>query len=542
MRLVLALLLPLALGSASPARVHDIRDHGALPDGTTLSTAAVNSAVIAAAAEGGGTVRIPAGRFLSGTIYLLSNVTLQLEAGAVLLGSTELKDYPENPAPEPVDTPEFKRIRHLYPGNLEFGRHSLIYAAGQDNVAVIGPGLIDGQGDHPNFTKSVLVARGLTRNQAHFRRPYGLGFVRCTNVRVQDVAFRNMAFWCQSYLDCDGVQVTGVTINSRHNDRNNDGIDLDGCRNVRVSDCHFNTGDDSICLKASYRDCENIVITNSVCNSLANGVKFGTASNGGFRNIAISNLTMEHVSAAGLALEVVDGGTLDGVVISNIVMNQVGAAIFIRLGDRGARWMQPADHAVGALRNVSISNVVAQVFTPYDGRPLASSISGLPGHPVEHISLSNIRILSLRDQPRSLTAGLATADVPEQPGDYPEYSMFGSLPAYGLYVRHARDVTLDNVWVGFARQDHRSSLVVDDAEDLQVRGWTAQTLPGADPVLRFKDVRRAAITGTVAPRETGNFLKVEGRSTDITIFGSDLTAARQPVELAPGVAEVNVRR
>jgi hypothetical protein len=409
-------------------------------------------------------------------------------------------------------------------------------------VEVTGPGLIEGQGDHPNFSKKEMIARGYSRERAHASRPFALGFVRCTNVRVSNLSMRNLAFWSESYLDCDGVLVDGVNVESRAVDRNNDGIDLDGSRNVRVANCRFNTGDDSICLKASYRDCENIVITNVVCQSLANGLKFGTASNGGFRNVAVSNLTMEDVRAAGLALEVVDGGTMDGVTISNVVMRRVGAALFVRLGDRGARWMKPEDHAVGAIRNVSLRDIVASVFTPSDARPLASSISGLADHPVEGISLSNVRIESLRTQPREATRGLVDASVPEQPGEYPEYSMFGSLPAYGLYIRHARGISLDQVEVGFAEMDHRSSLVAEDVRELQLRGWRARALPDGDPVLQFRSVRGAAVSGTMAPEGAGVFLRVEGASRDISLAGSDLWRSATPVVLGPGLPVGTVRR
>lgn len=538
------LLLPLGLAAkdSGPAGWHDVRDFGARPDGTTICTAAFNRAVEAAVAAGGGTVYVPPGRYLTGTVYLQSNVTFHLEAGAVLLGSTDLKDYPENPAPVPADTLEFRRSQHVYPSRLEFGRYSLIYAAGQQNVAVVGRGVIDGQGDHPNFSKKELVARGLTRDEAHFRRPYALGFVRCSNVRVRDVTFRNLAFWCQDYLDCEDVLVDGVTVDSPAVDRNNDGIDIDGSRRVRVANCRFDTGDDSICLKASYRDCEDIVITNCVCSSLANGVKFGTASNGGFRNVAVSNIAVQQAGASGLALELVDGGTMDGIAISNLVMDEVGAAIFIKLGDRGSRWMKPEHHKVGTLRNISISNVVAKVFTPYDARPLGNSITGVPGHFIENVTLSNIRLISVRDQPREATRAIATAPVPENAADYPEYSMLGELPAHGLFVRHVRGLTLENVEFSFSARDHRSALVCDDVQDVEVRGLRARVLPEAEPVVRFTDVQRAAITGTVAPPDAGIFLRVEGDSADISVTGADLSRAREPVLLAPGLAPAAVRR
>jgi len=533
--LVAAGLIPLARGS------RNILDFGARPDGVTLNTVAINATVAAVVRDGGGTVIVPAGRYLTGTIYLKSHVILELAAGAVLLGSTDLKDYPENPPPAPLDTREFRRAAHVYPDRLEYGRFALIVADGQEHVGVVGPGSIDGQGDHPNFSKRVLVERGLTRDQAHLRRPFGLSFVRCTNVRVRGITLRNLAFWCEGYLDCSDVVIEGVTVDSPAEDRNNDGVDLDGSRHVRVSHCKFNTGDDSICLKASFRDCEDIVIEHCACSSLANGVKCGTMSNGGFKNIVVSHLTMEHVGGAGLALEVVDGGVMDGITVSDVVMNQVGAAVFIRLGDRGSTWMKPEDHAVGAVRNITIRNVDAKVFTPYDGRPLASSITGLPGHPVEGVTLTNVRISSERAHPRTETRALVGMTVPEPATAYPEYSMFGSLPAYGLYVRHARQVTLTDVTVGFPGEDRRSALVADDVDGLVLAGWRSRTLTDSEPVLWLRDVRRAAITRATLPDPAVAFLHVEGESAEISLEGAERFRARKLISVAPNLPATVVR-
>lgn len=535
--------LALPLGAAErPAPVHDARDYGARGDGAALDSAAINRAIAAAAAAGGGTVVVPAGRYRCGTVFLRSHVTLRLEAGSVLVGSTELSDYPEAAPPAPTDTVEFRRLLPVYPTRFEYGRHSLIQAIGLENVAIEGRGVIDGSGDHPNFAKAELIRRGLTRQEAHSRRPYGLSFIQCRNVRVSGISFRNLAFWAQDYLDCEDVLVDGITVDSPALDRNNDGIDIDGSRRVRVVNSFFNTGDDAICLKASYRDCEDIVISNNVVTSLVNGIKMGTASNGGFKNIAISNIVMRKIGAAGLALQIVDGGHLDGVTVSNVVMHEVGAAIFIRLGDRGRAWMRPEHHVVGSLRNVQISNVIAQIYTPWDGRPLGSSISGLPGHPVENVTLSNVRVITLREQSRDATRGLGEAEIPENPLDYPEYSMFGSLPAYGLYARHVRGLTLDNVSTDFRIVDHRSALVCDQVENLRIIGWQSRTLPESDPVIRLREVRRADLFGLSADPGTPVFLRIDGASADVALRASDLSGATEPVAFGPGVDPVVLRR
>lgn len=538
--LLFALTVLVGACEAAGTFARDICDYGAVGDGMTLNTNAINRAVEEVAAAGGGTVVVPAGRYRTGTIWLKSNVVLNLSPGSVLIGSTDLRDYPEQPAPAPDDTVEFRRILHMYPQRLEYGRYSLISAVGQENVGVTGEGIIDGSGDHPNFSKAEMRKAGLSREEAHFRRPYGLSFVRCTNVTVKGVTLRNQAFWCQSYLDCDGVLVDGVRVDSLVHDRNNDGIDIDGCRKVRVQNCWLDAGDDAICLKSSFRTCEDVVITNNVCSSLANGVKMGTASVGGFRNIAISNLVLRRVAAAGIALEVVDGGTLDGVVISNVVMREVGAAIFIRLGDRGRQWMRPDDRTVGALRNVSIENIIAHIFTPYDGRPLASSISGLVERPVENIRLSGVKLVLQREHSREVAREIARTPVLEAETDYPEYSMFGPLPASGFYVRHVRGMVFADVEVSLVASDYRSVLVCDDVEDLRVSGWRGHVPAESEPYFYFRDVRGADLPAAIAPK-CATFLHVEGASEDITLPGADLSRAAVPVSLVAPLPAESVR-
>jgi hypothetical protein len=521
-RLARPLACACALGltvAAADGSDRSILDTGAVPDGKTLCTAAINRAVGEVAAAGGGTVLVPPGTYLTGTIRLKSRVTLQLENGATLLGSKDIADYPENPAPRPG--PE-----------LEYGRYALICAQGAEDVAIVGQGRICGQGDHPNFTKKDLVARGVSPRDAYLKRPYGLSFVGCRRVTVEGVTLQNIAFWCEDYLDCDGVVVHGVTVDSMKNDYNNDGIDIDGSRNVRVSDCRFYAGDDAICLKAGYRDCENVTVTNCSVTSLANGVKFGTASNAGFKNIAISNIVCDQIQAAGIALEIVDGGTMDGVALSNFVMRDVGTAVFIRLGNRAKQWTDIPPPGIGQIRNISISHVVANVHGP-DGRPLASSITGLAGHPVENVTISDVRIVAQRAHAKA-ECDIPLAGVGEHERDYPESAMFGPLPAYGFFVRHVQGLTLRNLDVSFAEEDFRSALVCDDVTDLRLEGLRTRTLPESHPVIQLQGVRGALLSGLVAPAGTKVFLDVGGNSERIVVQSSNLGAASQPVAPADG--------
>lgn len=511
--------------SAKVMRWENAQAHGAVGDGQTVNTVAINHAIVALSASGGGTLHFTQGTYLTGTIYLRSGVTLELDSGVTLMGTTDLADYPENRAPRPGD-------------RLEYGRHALIQAEGQHDIAIVGQGRIYGQGDHSNFTKRDLLARGWTPRAAYLRRPYGLSFVRCQRVRVEGIRIENIAFWCQHYLDCDDVLVRGVTVDSKKLDYNNDGIDIDSSRHVRVCDCYFSVGDDAICFKASYGDCENVVVTNCTASSLANGVKFGTASSGGFKNITVSHITLEDIQAAGIALEIVDGGTLDGVTLDHFTMHKVGAAIFIRLGDMARRWTddQPM-RAIGVLKNVSISDVVAEQASS-DTRPLCGSITGLPGHPVENISLSNVRITTTRDHDRARSQ-IDFHKVPEVESTYPEYAMFCELPAYGLYLRHVRGLTLRNVQVSFTGQDYRSAIVCDDVEQITIDGFQARSLPQSAATLYFNDVRSAAINGIAAPLATNMLLQVEGRSHGIHLGFKTLAQAGHLVIGGTGASAVD---
>ena len=294
----------------------DPRDYGAAGDGQHFDTAAIQAAIDAATNAGGGCVYLHNGTFLCGPLRLKSNVTLYLESGAVLLGSPRIEDYPEQPSSYPSRS------------SSQFTRRSLIFAEKVENVAIEGGGIIDGQGASPAFHHP-----GMTESF----RPLLLRFSECRKVRVKDVTLRNSAMWVQIYLACDNVLIDGITVASRVN-ANNDGIDIDESTNVRIANCNIWSGDDAVCLKSSsLRGCRNVVVDNCTISSLCSALKLGTDSSGGFQNITITNCAIYDTGIAGIALECVDGGTLDRVLVSNIAMENVGGAIFLRLGLRRLR-------------------------------------------------------------------------------------------------------------------------------------------------------------------------------------------------------------
>ncbi len=492
---------PAAAAPQTPSGALNVRDFGAVPDGVSLTTAALQQAIDACARAGGGTVYFPAGRYLSGTLFLKSRVTVHLAAGATLVGSKNLSDYPVTVA-----------ALRSYTDN--YTDKSLIYAENVEDVAIHGRGAIDGQG--AAFKGPYKV------------RPYMIRVINCRNVSVRDLTIVDSPMWVQHYLACENVIIDGIAVHSRVNG-NNDGIDIDGCQKVRIANCEISSGDDAIVLKSTLdRPCRDVSITNCVLSTACNALKLGTESNGGFENIVISNCTIYDTRLSGIALELVDGGVEDRVIVSNITMNNVSNPIFIRLGNRARPFQEGgARPGMGKLRNIIISNVLA---TGADGA--GCSITGLAGHPAENITLENIR-LSFRG---GGTRKDAAREVPEEAEKYPEYQMFGVLPAYGFYCRHVRDLTLRNVHTAFATPDERPALVADDVENLKLLQCDGFTPPAAGPAIRLVNVKGAFVHGCRAPAGTRTFLRVEGAATaNVCLMANDLSAAEKAVETADGV-------
>ena len=443
-----------------------ITHFGAKADTACLSTKAIQKAIDVCAADGGGYVVIPAGSFKTGSIFLKDNVYLYLSPGAVLYGSRRGKDY------IPVQ-PEYVAYKTRRP------TIQLIYGENISNSGVLGQGTIDGQGaffqKNENFGDA-LITRGEDDGVVG-GRPHLIRFITCQNITVMGVSLRNSPCWMQHYLACDDVHLSGLRIFNRAT-HNNDAMDIDGCRNVVISDIISDTDDDGITLKStSPRVTENVTITNCTVSSHCNAIKMGTETNGGFRNITISNCVIKpslitepgvlfgrDTGLAGLALEIEDGGIMEGVTISNIVVQGTQAPVFIRLGSRSRSWTEDVKiEKVGQIRNISISNLQA-----VDAGHVGCSITGIPGHRVENITLRDVFI--------ELAGDIEGKTVVENPAemerDYPECTMFtgwnygsGMLPSKGFFVRHAKNVRFENVVIHSRVYDDRPDFVFLDVVD-----------------------------------------------------------------------------
>lgn len=452
-------------GAASiSAQVFNIKSFGAVGDGVAMETNAIQNAIDACHDAGGGVVRVPAGDFQIGTIVLKSNVTLSLDFGSNLLGSTNTADYPA----EGLDNPR------------EGGPHCLIYANNATNIAIEGLGVIDGRGTAENFPRN----RSGGRNRG--LRPRLLRMNNCDGLTFSGVTWKRPAFWGLHLVDCKNIHFNAVTVRFRNNNFNNDGLDLDGCEDVLIENCDIDSGDDAICLKSSKNPCRNIVVRRCNVSSNTAALKFGTSSRGGFIDVKVTNCYFHDCPMGAIKLQLVDGGRLENVDISRITMKDVGSPVFIRLGNRGSTFnkSEKKKPPVGTLKNIRISEVDAEVTIEDREKATRATyknikvedapevtdkekskagpimITGIPGHYVENVTLTNVRI----SFPGHGTTGDARRAVPEDVDRYPEQYFFGVLPSWGAYIRHARNIQFNNVKLTYRGEDVRQKIVLEDVE------------------------------------------------------------------------------
>lgn len=506
------------------------QEFGAKADGEHLDTAAINAAIEKVASSGGGVVYFSPGVYLSGTVMLRSRITLYLEAGAVLRGSERVSDYAPQPGPN---------------ANSDAGQRHLIFGRDLEDVTLCGPGCIDGQG--PKFWES--SNRLPVPKEDHWKdvatydfKPKArvspmLELVACRRLRIEQLRIENSSGWTLRLINCNEVVVDGVSIKNPIYGPNVDGIDISNSSNVRIANCMIDTADDAICLKSEVHNpyseenivTRNITVTNCILTCCCNGFKFGTAGHGGFENIVFSNSVIfnDEVDYAkrvisGIAIEVVDGGWAEGVVITGIRMQRTRTPIFIRVGNRTPR----ANGHAGTIRGVMISDVHAT------GAILTSSITGVPGFPVEDVTLSNIHIQTDEDGKK----GWVSAAVPEEVAAYPEARMFGRLPASGIYLRHAEGIVLRNLHIESSQREERPTIFAEDVSRLEVDGLRVVTsAKNTSPAIYLRNTSDAWIRSGRCPAGAQSFLHLEGRACEnIVLSGNDLRSVDQPVSISDG--------
>jgi polygalacturonase len=505
----------------------DVRSFGATGDGVTNDRAAVQRAIDSCAVRGG-TVWFPPGRYLTGSLLLRSHVELYLNAGATLLGSTRLSDYAE-------------RVPTLRSYNDLFLKHSLLYAEGESDITIRGEGTIDGQGAAFKVTTKEKPAR-------YMNRPFVIRFVRCSNVRVEGVTLTNSAMWMQQYLACENLTIHRIRVYN-HANKNNDMMDIDGCRNVVVSDCIGDTDDDGITLKStSPYVTENVTITNCVLSSHCNAFKTGTESTGGFRNVAISNIVVKPSQAptvmtghaggiSGFILASVDGGVLEGIVVSNIRIEGTQVPFAIRLGNRARKHTGDAPPPpVSTVRDITIRGISADRVGS-----IGCSITGIPGSPVERVSISDVRMVFGGGG----TGEDANRTMAEMEDAYPEATMWGNLPAYGFTVRHGRDVAFSGIDLYCRDRELRPAFLAEDVSGLRITSFEASVDTSAAALFAIRNVTDGTITHSRPKGRTNTFLSVRGTARPaVVLMNNILKNVRRIVDgdVASGViSEGNIR-
>ena len=525
--LALACLATLCLPSTLGSIALDVRDLGAKGDGATKDTKAIQAAIDKASATGG-TVVIPPGIYVSGTLHLRSNLTLRIEQGATLLLSPDDDDfdaYEELPyriaAPRKKSEPEVTFVGPLLPEHrwrsappayddteTSYFHYALLSGDGVHNVVIEGDGTIDGNRPHRGGPKPIAIKNS--------------EWISVRGITIRNAPNYNISFGGSDYIEVEGVKLLNGYA---------DGVDTDGCRYVRITNCYIDASDDAICPKASMalgkpRATEHLVVANCVLRTSSNNFKFGTESAGDLKDVSVSSCVMLRrpdgsKALGGIALESVDGANIDGVVISNISMEDVVAPIFIRLGTRGRGMQKPAP---GSIKNVSIQNVVAR------GASLASSITGVEGGHVENVTIDGLNVTA--------NGGVAARqlDIPEVPDKYPDPDMFGELPALALYARHVDGITLRNLKVHTAQPDGRPAVVLDDVGRLEISGFDSTNVPPHQPLLLFRNVTGALLNGNRVSTPAEIYLTVLGeKSAAIVLHGNDLRLVRKAVQLSSEV-------
>jgi hypothetical protein len=470
---LLVLLLPVAAHAGDyPASMFGIRS-----DGVTLNTRSIQYAVDFIHDHSGGRLVFEVGRYLTGSIHLKSDVGLELREGAVLLGSLNPFDYDKDGHPD--------QSRFM----------ALLLADGQRNISISGRGMIDGRGREVAAGIVALVHSGIIRdplvsdrpNEAN--RPMLIYFRSCSGVTVKDVTLANAASWVETYDQCSDLTIDSIRVDSKAY-WNNDGIDIVDCRQVRVTGCFVDAADDGICLKShdSAAACMDVLIRDCTIRSSANAIKFGTVSRGGFRHIRIIHNRVYDTYRSALALEAVDGAAIQDVVADSLTAVNTGNALFIRIGARsGSRQSSLADVSIRHF-SIRIAAGKADSGYPYEGpvQDLPRNISpivltGLPGAFLQDIRLEDVSV-SYPGGGSPFIASRGPADsVPELPAKYPEFSMFRDLPAWGLYIRHARGVQVKNLRLYCAAKDYRMAIVLDDVEGASWEGTVVKE-PGEKKV------------------------------------------------------------
>lgn len=450
-------------------RIYNVIDFGAVADGVTINSKAVQAAIDECSSQGGGTVLFADGEFVLSTVFLKSNVRIQIDKSAKILGAHSFYDFAPQ---EPVDYPLYQDASHSY------FDHSMFVGKKCDNIVFTGGGEIDMRSVWDEDNVRGIGGRG----------PKPIALRECNNVEIYDLEINNATDLAIYFAGCENVDIYNIKMRVYI-----DGISPDNCKNVRIHDCDVESGDDGIVFKSSYTlnrlgECRDITVKNCRVKSRCSAVKFGTETNGGFYNVVIDNVDVRETRITAIAIESVDGAIIDGLTLKNMYIRNAGAPLFIHLG---LRMRGPAGRDIGRIRNITLENIVAEgpyepweaiawnmrthhegdtLQYPWDftsehvyGPQMTSNVCGLPEIPLENIVLRNVKFIMEGNvfEWRKV--------VPDNANGYPEVHIYGRpLPAYGIYFRHINGLVLDNVTVETYKPDGREAFVFEDVENLNI--------------------------------------------------------------------------
>ena len=464
---ILTLAALLAVPAQLGAKDYLATDFGAKADGQTLNTAILQAAIDYASANGGGRVILRGGDFVSGTIYLKDNVTLHIEKGARLLGSLNPWDYVRDPKAQWT---------------------AFVFSIEQKNIGITGEGEINCRG-FLVATKGVdychlgLIDDPLKLDRLQEgKRPENIHFYKCENIVMKDITLRDPASWNQQYDKCRNILVDGLKVDAKSY-WNNDGIDIVDCSDVIIRNCDFDAADDVYCFKSHSKDglSENVLVENCRGRSSANGIKFGTYTLGKFKNFRFRNMEIYDTYRSAITIATVDGASIEDIEIDGLRSIHTGNPIFIRTGSR-----RPGANPY--MKNIVIKNVYAEVpfekpdagymyEGPVEDLPrnvCPSGIQGIPGMPIQNITLENIEIVYPGKADANYAyRGSSKAEleaIPELEKSYPEFSNWKELPAWGFYIRHATGVVMNNIKITVTDKDYRPAIVADDVNGLSLKG------------------------------------------------------------------------
>ncbi|HZS08531.1 MAG TPA: glycosyl hydrolase family 28 protein [Blastocatellia bacterium] len=522
--------LPGATGAAADdkalgARTYNVRDFGAKGDGTTLDTAAVQAAIDACNRDKGGVVLVPAGDFLVGTIELRSNVTLHLAALGRLLGSGSIEHY--------------KAGNGVPPGN---GNVVMISAANAENVTIEGPGTIDGNGAKFFTGKGDNTGPGQNSAQGYSQRPHLLIFYRCHNLRIRDIFLTASAYHCARILQCRRVYLDGVRIHNRVN-LNNDGFHINSSEYVHIVNCDVACQDDACALFGSNKW---VTVTNCTFSTRWSVFRFG---GGEAENITISNCVIYDTYGCPVKMRCGARSRFENITFSNLIMKNVTGPISIGLDSSRGGAAGAAQPVKGVIRNIAFNGIRAAVVAegrqhedlpwPQKFRPGETRccivVNGVRDEFIEGISFQDVHVV----YEGGGTAEEAAREVPHIAGEYFE---IGTPPAYGLYARNVRGLTLQNIRLEVSRPDLRPAVIFDHVADAALNGLSAQGNPQAGALLRFIEARSVLLTASRLLSPAAVFLQLEGATSEgITIDGGDLSKAGRPVAFSRGATAKTVK-